>query len=65
MSQQLPFPGHSYLFSGKLLFRKITLLLYFLEKFSREFTLSFNLPVNNKKPTERQRFSMEIQRQKF
>jgi hypothetical protein len=60
MSQQVPFPGHFNLFPGKLLCREITLLLYFLAKFSRKFTLSLFFPANERKPTDLS-FSTEIQ----
>jgi hypothetical protein len=61
MSQQVPFPGLFNLFPGKLLCRKITLLLYFPAKFSRKFTLSLYFPANDRKPPERLSFSIEIQ----
>jgi hypothetical protein len=48
-------------FPENLLFREITLQLYFLAKFSRKFTLSLYFPVNDSKPTERLSFLAEIQ----
>jgi hypothetical protein len=61
----VPFPGHFYLFPGKLLCREITSLLYCPENFSRKFTLSLYFPANDKKPTERLSFSTEIQLKKI
>jgi hypothetical protein len=49
MSEQVPLPGHFYLFPGKLLCREITLLLYFPAKFSRKFILSLYFPANDRK----------------
>jgi hypothetical protein len=65
MSQQVSFPGHFNVFPVKLLCREITLLLYFPAKFSRKFTLSLYSPANDRKPTERLRFSTEIQWKKI
>jgi hypothetical protein len=59
MSQQVPFSGHFNLFPGKLLCRKITLLLYFPATFPRKFTLSLYFSANDRKPTERLSFSTE------
>jgi hypothetical protein len=51
MSQQVPFPGHFNLFTGKLLFREITLSLYFA--------------ANDRKPNKRLKFSTEVQWKKW
>jgi hypothetical protein len=61
----VPFPGYFNLFPEKLLSGEITLLLYFLEKFSRKITLALYISANGKKPTERLSFSTEIQKNKF
>jgi hypothetical protein len=61
MSQQVPFPGHLNIFLGKLLCKGNTLLLYFHAKIFRKFTFSLYFPANDRKPTERQSFSTEIQ----
>jgi hypothetical protein len=60
ISQQVPFPCHLYLFPGKLLFREITLILYFPAIFSCEFTLSLYYPVNDRQLAERKIFSTEV-----
>jgi hypothetical protein len=65
MSQQVPFPGHFSLIPGKLLCRKITLLLYFSANFSRKFTLSLYFLANDRKPTEKLTFAAEIQWKKL
>jgi hypothetical protein len=42
-------------------YREITLLLYFLAKLSREFTLSLYFPANDRKQSKRLSFSTELQ----
>jgi hypothetical protein len=61
----VPFPGHFCILPRKLLCIEIALPLKFSSKFSRKFTFSLYFPANDRKPTERQSFSIELQWKKY